>query len=219
MRLRLALLAVALFSSLPRQSFGQTPGALDGLDAYIRDAMADWQIPGLAVAVVKDGEVVFLRGYGVRQVGTTARVDENTVFEFGAASRSFTATALAMLVSDGKLAWDDPVVKYLPWLEFADPFVTRHVTLRDLLSHRVAGGWAGTADAFVRMFAHTPREILHALAWRPSVGRLPGPSRSVAEFRSRFQYESTNYFAAARWSRRSLALHTRSSSSHGFSVR
>jgi CubicO group peptidase (beta-lactamase class C family) len=197
MRLRPALLAVALFSALPGQTLGQTPGALDGLDAYIRAAMADWQIPGLAVAVVKDGEVVFLRGYGVRQVGTPARVNGNTVFEFGGASRSFTATAVAVLVSDGKVTWDDPVIKYVPWLEFADPFVTRHVTLRDLLSHRVAGGWAGTADAFIGMFAHTPQEILRALAWRPSVGRLPGPGRSAAEFRSRFLVESTNYFAAA----------------------
>ena len=196
-KLGLAFLTAALFSALPGHSFGQAPGPLDGLDAYIRNGMSDWQVPGLTVAVVKDGEVVFLRAYGVRQVGTTARVDENTVFEFGSASRSFTATAVAMLVSDGKLAWDDPVIKYVPWLEFADPFVTRHVTLRDLLSYRVAGGWAGSADAFVGMFAHTPREILRALAWRPSVGRLPGPGQSVAEFRSRFQYESTNYFAAA----------------------
>jgi CubicO group peptidase (beta-lactamase class C family) len=203
--IRLGLTLIALLSVFQERISGQVPGPLDGLDTYIRSAMADWQIPGLAIAVVKDDKVVFLRGYGVRQAGSDARVDEKTLFEFGSATKTFTATAMAMLVSDGKLAWDDPVSKYLPWLEFADPFVTRHVTIRDLLSHRVADGWGGASSSFV-VTSYTPLEILRALAWRPPVGTSPVgglPSApaplggSSPGFRGRYQYENANYYAAA----------------------
>ncbi len=203
-RLGLTFIAVALLASFPGRASGQAPGPLDGLDAYIRAAMADWQIPGLAIIVVKDDAVVFLRGYGVRQIGSDARVDKNTVFEFSSMTKAFTATALAMLVSDGKLTWDDPVSKYVPWLEFADPFVTRHVTIRDLLSQRVAGGWGGSSENFI-LSSHMPREILRALPWRPRAGTppvagLPGApaplGSSPAGFRSRFEYENANYYAA-----------------------
>lgn len=202
----LAVVPVALLTVFPGPVSGQT-SPLDGLDTYIRNAMADWQIPGLAIAVVKDDSVVFLHGFGVRQVGSDARVDEHTVFEFGSTTKAFTATAMAMLVSDGKLAWDDPVHSYVPWLEFADPFVTRSVTIRDLLSHRVADGWVD-AENFM-LTAHTPREILRAMAWRPPPGATPLPanpepgapaplgSASGVGFRARFAYNNANYYAAA----------------------
>ncbi|MFN2399167.1 MAG: serine hydrolase [Gemmatimonadaceae bacterium] len=199
-----AFIAITLLSIFPARAFGQARDPLDGLDAYIRKAMIDWQVPGLAITVVKNDSVLFLQSYGVREVGSDARVDENTIFEFGSTTKAFTATAIAMLVSDGKLSWDDPVSRYLPWLEFADPFVTRHVTIRDLLSHRVADGWGGSGYNFV-LSDYPPREILRRLAWRPPPGTAaaagptgaPSPlGSSPAGFRSRFQYENPNYYAA-----------------------
>lgn len=105
------------------------------LDAYVREVMQGWEIPGLAIAVVH-GDSVFVRGYGVRQLGRPEPVDENTVFDAASLTKSFTATAAGMLVDEGRLRWDEPVRTYLPALAFADPYLTANVTVRDLLSHR-----------------------------------------------------------------------------------
>src|SRR5262249_56080173 len=94
------------------------------------------EVPGLAIAVVKDDAVVLVRGYGVRKLGDKAPVGEHTLFAIGSASKAFTAAALGMLVDEGKAKWDDPVTKYLPGFQLADPYVTRDLTLRDLLCHR-----------------------------------------------------------------------------------
>ncbi len=107
------------------------------LDGYVEAAMKAWEIPGLAVAVVQDGKVVFARGYGIRQAGRPERVDENTSFGIGSVTKSFTATAAAMLVDDGKLAWDAPIIDYIPSLQFNDPWITAHATVRDLAAHRL----------------------------------------------------------------------------------
>jgi CubicO group peptidase (beta-lactamase class C family) len=109
------------------------PGALD---AYIAKAVADWEVPGLAIAVVRNDSVLVAKGYGVRELGKPERVDENTVFSIASLTKSFTATAAAMLVDDGKLEWDAPARRYLPGLAFRDPYLTENVTVRDLLSHR-----------------------------------------------------------------------------------
>jgi len=110
---------------------------LSELDSYIEDARRAWGIPGLAIAVVKDDSVIFARGYGERVVGSGEPVDEHTLFAIASTSKAFTAAALGLLVDEGKLRWDDPVRRHLPDFELADPYVTRHVTIRDLLTHRV----------------------------------------------------------------------------------
>lgn len=112
---------------------------LAGLDAYIRESMTDWQVPGLAIVIVKDDSVVFIKGFGVREVRKAALVDGQTMFAIGSNTKTFTAAAVGMLVDDEKMSWDDPVVKHLPWFQLSDPWVTREVTVRDLLAHRVAG--------------------------------------------------------------------------------
>src|SRR5436309_14599542 len=103
-----------------------------GMDAYIREAMKKWEVPGLAIAVVKDGETVLARGYGVCELGKDGKVTKDTVFAIASCTKSFTAACVAMLVEEGKLGWDDPVVKHLPAFELSDPYRTKHVTLRDL---------------------------------------------------------------------------------------
>ncbi len=94
-------------------------------DAYVRRGLQTLRVPGVAVAVVKDGKLVFAQGYGVRTLGDTGRVDAHTLFQIASNTKAFTTAALAMLVDEGKLAWDDPVTKYLPDFQLYDPYVTR----------------------------------------------------------------------------------------------
>jgi CubicO group peptidase (beta-lactamase class C family) len=137
MRARSWLLLCVLLILCGRPSLVQSqPGALKGLDDYVAQAMRDWEIPGLALAVVKDDAVVLAKGYGVRKLGDKTPVDAGTLFAIASNSKAFTAAALAMLVDDGKIRWDDPVIKHLPGFQLYDPYVTREITVRDLLCHR-----------------------------------------------------------------------------------
>ena len=99
--------------------------------------MKDWNIPGAALLVVKDGEVVLSRAYGVKEYGKTERVDENTLFMIASNTKAFTGTAMAMLVSEDKCNLDDRVKKWLPDFTMKDPWVTEHVTLTDIMCHRL----------------------------------------------------------------------------------
>jgi CubicO group peptidase (beta-lactamase class C family) len=117
---------------------------LDGLDGYIEAAMKQWEIPGLAIGIVKDDRLVYARGFGVRELGKPEKVTEKTFFAMASQSKAFTATALGLLVSEGKLGWDDPAIKHLPWFQMHDPYVTRELTVRDMLCHRCGlGTWQG----------------------------------------------------------------------------
>ncbi len=109
---------------------------LTGFDDYVTKAIRDWEVPGVAIAIVKDDKIVLARGYGVKKLGDSAPVDERTVFAIGSSSKAFTATAIAMLVDEGKLKWNDPASKYLPGFETFDPYVTRELSVRDMLTHR-----------------------------------------------------------------------------------
>jgi len=106
------------------------------LDAYIENARASSGTPGLAVTIVRDGRLVAAKGYGVRELGKPERVDENTMFDLASISKSFTAAAIATLVDDGTMRWDDPVRRWLPQVESGDPCRSASVTIRDLLAHR-----------------------------------------------------------------------------------
>jgi CubicO group peptidase (beta-lactamase class C family) len=106
------------------------------LDAYTTQAVKDWGAVGLAIAVVKDGRIVFEKGYGVRELGKADVVDTNTLFAIGSTTKAMTAAAIGMLVDDGKVRWDDPVTNYLPSFQLKDPWATRQITVRDLLTHR-----------------------------------------------------------------------------------
>ena len=118
----------------------QAPPAADSfpkeLDDYLKATLKDWEFPGLAIAVVKDGKVVVARGYGVRELGKPELVNEDTIFDVASLTKSFTAAATASLVDEKKMSWDDPVRRHIPSLEFPDPYLTANVTIRDLLSHR-----------------------------------------------------------------------------------
>ena len=125
------------------QAPAPAPTALTDLATYIAESLPDWNLPGLAVAVVHEGEVVFARGFGVKQVGRDDPVDARTLFQIGSVTKSFAAAAIGALVDEGLAGWDDPVVDHLPWFRVKDPWITREITLRDLLSHQ--SGMPGAA--------------------------------------------------------------------------
>lgn len=160
-------------------------GAVGDLDAYVERALRDWSVPGVAVAVVKDDEVVHIRGYGVLENGKAEQVDTNTLFSIGSCTKAFTATALAMLVADGKLEWDRPVVAYMPSFRLADPYATANATARDLLTNR--SGAPGIAKGEIAIYGRTrtSEEVLDEVA------KLTGWS-----FRERFDYSNAMYVAA-----------------------
>jgi len=138
-RLRLFALFLATTLLLPTAAVTQA-APLTGLDAWIKREMERWQIPGMAVAVVRNDSVVHARGYGVLGLDDPRPVDENTLFGVASTTKAMTAGALAMLVDEGRVHWDDPVVRHLPDFQLADPWVTRNVTVRDLLTHQVGVG-------------------------------------------------------------------------------
>ncbi|MDF3052313.1 MAG: Beta-lactamase, partial [Geminicoccaceae bacterium] len=132
MRLNYRFLVLALLSTATGASGQQAPPKFD---EYVGRVMETFTVPGLAVAIVKDGKVVLAKGYGVRRMGEPAPVDAQTRFGIASNTKLFTATALALLVEEGKVQWDKPVVDYLPAFAMSDPYVTRELTVRDLLVH------------------------------------------------------------------------------------
>ncbi|GJG89185.1 hypothetical protein tb265_43660 [Gemmatimonadetes bacterium T265] len=161
------------------------PAAPDvaALDAYAARAARDWRVPGLAVAVVAGDSVVLAKGYGVRELGRPAPVDAHTRFAIGSTTKAMTVAALGMLVDEGKLRWDDPVTKYLPAFRLADAYVTRNVTVRDLLTHRTG---LGNADLLWAVDDYPADEIV----------RRVGTLRLAYPFRSGFEYQNIMYAVA-----------------------
>lgn len=109
----------------------------DSLDSYIKTAMKQWQIPGLAIAIVKDGKVVVSKGYGVREVGKPDRVDENTLFMIASNTKSFTAASIALLNYEKRLSLDDKVTRWMKDFKLYDEYGAKEATIRDLLCHRI----------------------------------------------------------------------------------
>jgi CubicO group peptidase (beta-lactamase class C family) len=156
--LQLLLLLLAL---VPARIAAQ-PAPLQGFDAYVAQAVADWGPPGLAIAVVKDGEVVFARGYGVLELGGSEPVTEHTRFAIGSTTKAITAAAVGILVDEGKLTWDDRVIQHLPDFQLSDPYVTREIRIRDLLSHRAG---LGNADYLWYGQDQSTEEIIRKLRY------------------------------------------------------
>ena len=182
MNLRSTVTAVALLTA-PAAGFAQGDPRASDFDKYVAQAVGDWKATGLAVAVVKDGKVVFANGYGLRETGKPAPVDTATVFAIASTTKAMTAAALGMLVDEGKMSWDDPVTKHLPSFQLYDPFVTREITVRDLLTHRAG---LGNAD-FLWYTSDLPADEMMSKL------RLIKPEYS---FRSGFIYQNVMYIAA-----------------------
>ena len=156
------------------------------LDTYVATAMKTFDVPGIAVAIVKDGKVVLAKGYGVKKLGDPTPVDENTMFAIGSNTKAFTTAALATLVDEGKLAWDDPVYQRMPGFVMYDPYVSHEMTIRDLLTHRSGMGLGEGDLLFWPQSTYTRDEIVHKL-------RFMKPASS---FRSKFAYDNLLYMTA-----------------------
>lgn len=160
---------------------------LAGFDLYVEKALRDWQVPGAAVAVVKDDRVVFAKGYGVKEIGKSEKIDEKTIFGVASNTKAFTAAALQILADEGKLNLDDKVIKYLPEFQLYDPWVTREITIRDLLTHR-SGLPAYGGDILWWGGDYSRDEIIHRV-------RFVQPQTS---FRSRYSYQNIPFITAGR---------------------
>jgi CubicO group peptidase (beta-lactamase class C family) len=176
-------LAGALLAPLPAAA-AQPPDPA-ALDTILREALRAWKVPGAAVAVVQRGRVVYLKGFGVRELGGDRRVTPDTLFALASCTKAFTTTALALLVDEGKLAWDDPVRKHVPFFRLADPVADAAVTLRDLVSHRTG---VGSHDLLWYRSPWTQDELIRR------IGRVK-PSKP---FRTAYQYQSVMVMAAGR---------------------
>ncbi len=174
-------------AALPALAAAQQPPPPPGIDAYVEQVMTAFEVPGLALTIVKDGEVVLARGYGIRTLGRPEPVDASTRFGIASNTKAFTATALGLLVEDGVIEWDEPVVRYLPWFQMWDPWVTREITVRDLLVHR-SGLGLGQGDLLGWPPSdRTREEIVRAI-------RYLEPATS---FRSAYAYDNVLYHVTA----------------------
>jgi CubicO group peptidase (beta-lactamase class C family) len=181
---RIASAMATLAFAVPRAVPAQQPPPR--FDEYVRRVMQTFTVPGLSVAIVKDGKVVLAKGYGVRRIGEPAPVDARTRFGIASNTKLFTATALAILVEEGKLEWDKPVINYLPTFAMSDPYVTHELTIRDLLVHR-SGLGLGAGDL---------------LWWPPSTYNRKEIARRIryiplaSSFRSAYAYDNVLYLVA-----------------------
>ncbi|HEX7318385.1 MAG TPA: serine hydrolase [Pyrinomonadaceae bacterium] len=182
-RLALLLLALLIFSqATPAQTLEER---LKEIDDYAAKAGQEWKVPGFSVAIVKDDKVVFVKGYGVRELGKTEPVDKDTLFAVASNSKAFTSAALATLVDEGKIKWDDPVTKYLPYFQLYDPYVTREMTVRDLLSHRSGLATFG-GDLLWYETNYSREDVIRRVRFlKPAYG-----------FRSRYGYQNIMFLAA-----------------------
>ena len=121
---------------VPAFAFSLKQVDLNKLDEYFNQAVKDWKVPGMAIGIVKNDSLIFAKGYGLRDVEKADKVDANTLFAIASNTKAFTSAAIATLIEDEKLKWNDSVIKYLPYFELYDSYVTKNLTIADMLSHR-----------------------------------------------------------------------------------
>lgn len=159
-------------------------GRLAGFDEFVNEKLAEYEVPGAVVGIVENDEVVYLEGFGVRELGQPETVDPDTRFQIASVSKFVTGTAIGTLVDEGKLDWDTPVAEYLPGFELRDEYAGEHATIRDLLAHRSGlGQYEG--DLLGRL-GYTNSEMLYRLRFL-----TPG-----ASFREKYLYSNAGYFIA-----------------------
>jgi CubicO group peptidase (beta-lactamase class C family) len=180
-----SFLALSIWLAAPVTA--QDSAGVPGLDEWVERARETFEIPGIGLAVVKDGEVVVAKGYGVRSIEGPEPVDERTRFGIASNTKAFTATALGLLVEGGLLEWDGRVIDYLPWFRMWDPWVTREITVRDLLVHR-SGLGLGQGDLLYWPESDVTRE---------EIVRAVRHLEPATSFRSAYAYDNILYHVAA----------------------
>src|SRR3546814_2547005 len=190
-RAYLPIIALVLLAALPAMVSAQVveaePVDTTAIDQAFDDAVARYHLPGLAVGIVEDGEVVYTRTAGELAAGSGEEIDADTLFKIASNSKAMTTGLLAHLVDSGKLEWTDPVIKYLPDFRMFDPWVTREIQVRDLLIHN-SGLGAGAGDLMLWPGPNhfTRADVIHGLRYL----------EPVYSFRSRYAYDNTLYIVA-----------------------
>jgi CubicO group peptidase (beta-lactamase class C family) len=170
----------ASFAGYPQLSSTQ-------IDKIVERTLTTFDVPGIAVAVIKDGKVVHSKGYGLRSLNTKEKMDENTLFGIASNSKAFTTTALAILVDEGKIKWTDAVVDYIPEFRLYNPYVTSVFTITDLVTHRSGLGLgAGDLMFWPDSSNFTTRDIIHNLRYM----------KQVSQFRTKYDYDNLLYIVA-----------------------
>lgn len=158
-----------------------------GIDSLAERTLKTFDVPGIAVAVVKEGKVIHSRGYGVRSLKTNENVDSNTLFGIASNSKAFTSAALGILIDEKKLKWDDKVTDYIPEFRLYNPYVTEEFTIRDLLTHRSGLGLgAGDLMIFPGNNNFTMKDIIYNLRYL----------KPVSSFRTKYDYDNLLYIVA-----------------------
>ena len=157
------------------------------IDALVERTMKTFDVPGIAVAVVKDGKIIHEKGYGVTSLNTGEKVNEHTRFGIASNSKAFTVMALGILVDEGKLKWDDRVTDYIPEFKLYSPYVTENFTIRDLLTHR-SGLGLGAGDLMIwpDSSTYTLKDIIHNLRFL----------KQTSDFRTKYDYDNLMYILA-----------------------
>ena len=182
-QLFLLLVLLITLPALAQKKATDLDKKIAAFDTYVQASMKQWEVPGMSVAVVKDDKVIYMKGLGVRELGKPDAVNTDTKFSIGSTTKAMTAVCMGMLVDEGKIKWDDPVMNYLPEYQLYDPFVTRELRIRDLFIHNSG---VGNADFLWSMMDIPPAEILNKMRWVK-------PSYSM---RSSFIYQNIFYVAA-----------------------
>lgn len=186
MKKTVLVIAASVFVFISVFSQNNEPSFIkDSIDGYVGRALPEWKIPGVAVCVVKDGKVVFMKGYGVKETGTNDKVDENTLFMIGSNSKAFTATALAILEAEKKLSLDDKVQKWLPDFKLYDPWVAKEANIKDLLCHRLG------FETFQGDFTFFDSDLT-TVEMREKFGRI----KPLYSFRSKWGYTNAAFMTA-----------------------
>jgi len=178
----LILLLFLFFSGFPQKALEKK---IELLDQYFASSLVEWNVPGMAVAIVKDGEIIFSKGYGVRNMETGEPVNGNTLFAIASNSKAFTSAALAILIDEGLLEWGDKVRKHLPWFELYDPYVSENMTIRDLLTHR-SGLATFSGDLIWYGTGYSRKEVVQRAKYL----------KPVYGFREHFGYSNIMYLTA-----------------------
>jgi len=156
------------------------------LDAFVKTAMERFKIPGIAIGIIKDNKIRHLKGYGVRDINQNELIDADTMYSIASNSKAFTASAIAILVDDGVINWDDKVIDYLPNFRMMDPWITAEFTIRDLLTHRSGLGLGAGDLMFWPSTGVTREEIVKNVRYL----------KMVSGFRAKYAYDNTLYVVA-----------------------
>jgi CubicO group peptidase (beta-lactamase class C family) len=179
------VIAICLVSILYLSVQGQMSESK--IDSLVKEVLKTFDVPGISVGIIKDGKLIHAKGYGVRSLKNNLPMDENTLVGIASNSKAFTSAALAMLVDEGKLKWDDKVRQYIPEFKMYDPYVTDAFTIRDLLTHR-SGLGLGSGDLmfFPDGGNFTKQEMIYNLRYL----------KPVSDFRTKYDYDNNLYIVA-----------------------